>query len=160
MEKVVVGGGATLWQSAGFPRGKKIHGRKLDVFWNLEQKKKSRMLEEVLVGPMMEVSYIPIHRWQVEGTTTLPLYSTYPTDNSPLINFLRSSDAEIFLLSADWARKSAPDVQKRARNVYVFRPSFHSALHRCWSGSTGRSLTRTSRNAPFPIPPFFSFFFF
>ncbi len=49
----------------------------------------------------MEVSYIPIHRWQVEGTTTLPLYSTYPTDNSPLINFLRSSDAEIFLLSAD-----------------------------------------------------------
>ena len=43
-----------------------------------------------------------------------------PTNNALLINFLLSSDAEILLISADWACKSAPNVQKRVSNVCLF----------------------------------------
>ncbi len=36
----------------------------------------------------------------------------YPTNNALLINFGLSSDAEILLVSTDWAYKSAPNVQE------------------------------------------------
>ncbi len=60
--------------------------------------------------------------------------SVNPANNVPSINFRQSSDAEILLLSTDWAYKSARNMQKRACNVYVFRLSFHFAYHRFWLG--------------------------
>ncbi len=60
---------------------------------------------------------------------------TNPTNNALLINFLLSSDAEILLLSTDWAYKSAQNVQRRVCNVYILLLSFHFAYHRWWLGS-------------------------
>ncbi len=57
-----------------------------------------------------------------------------PTTNTILINLWLSSDAEILLLSTDWAYKSALNVQKLVCNVYAFWLSFHFAHHRRWSG--------------------------
>ncbi len=57
-----------------------------------------------------------------------------PTNNALLIMFRLSSDAEILLKSTDWAYKSAPNVQKLVRYVYIFRLSFHFACHRWWLG--------------------------
>ena len=46
----------------------------------------------------------------------------YPTNIATLINFRPSSDAEILLVSTDWA-----NVQKHVRNVYIFWLSFYFA---------------------------------
>ena len=62
--------------------------------------------------------------------------SRHPTNNALLINFLLSSDAEILLISTDWAYESAQNVQKRVCNVYIFRLSFHFAFHHWWLGVT------------------------
>ncbi len=48
----------------------------------------------------------------------------YPTINALLINFLLSSDAGIVLLIINRAYESAPNVQKRGCNAYIFRLSF------------------------------------
>ena len=57
---------------------------------------------------------------------------TYPSNNALLINFRLSFDAEILLLSTDWAYNSVPNVQKCVCTVYVFRLSFHFACHPWW----------------------------
>ncbi len=46
-----------------------------------------------------------------------------PTNNALLIYFLLSSDAEILLISTDWAYKSVPNMQKRVCNVYTYIPT-------------------------------------
>ena len=52
-----------------------------------------------------------------------------PTNNALLKkNFRPSSDAEILLMSTDWACKSAPNVQKCVRDVCAFRLSFHLCM--------------------------------
>ncbi len=43
--------------------------------------------------------------------------SVFPTNNALLVNFFLSSDADVSLISTDWACKSAPNVQKRACNA-------------------------------------------
>ncbi len=55
-------------------------------------------------------------------------------NNTPLINFWLSSDAEILLLSTGWAYKSPPNAQRRVCNAYMFQRSFHIACHRWWLG--------------------------
>ncbi len=70
---------------------------------------------------------------------------TYPTNNALLLNFLLSSDAEIFVSKHRLSiYKSAPSVQTRVRNVYVFQLSFLFAYHRWWLGSYSRQQYRTS----------------
>ncbi len=65
----------------------------------------------------------------------LLLLSWYcPTNNELLMNFRLSSDAEILSMSTDLACKSAPNMQRRVCNVYMFRLSFHFAYHRWWLG--------------------------
>ncbi len=76
--------------------------------------------------------------------------TTCPTNNALLTNFRLSSDAEILSISTSRACKSAPNVRKRACNVYMFQPSFHFCIPpsvvgyhgtskalcaACWSGS-------------------------
>ena len=48
----------------------------------------------------------------------------------------------VLLLSTDWARKSAPNVQKHACNVYTFQLSFHFAYHHRWLGRQSRQAER------------------
>ncbi len=66
--------------------------------------------------------------------SNLEIHSTFPTNSALVINFLLSSDAEISLISTDWACKSAPNVQKRVSNVCVFQLDSHFAYHRWWLG--------------------------
>ncbi len=58
----------------------------------------------------------------------------FPTNSALLINFRRSSDAEILLLSTDWACKLGPSMQKRVCNVHIFQLSIYFAYHRWWLG--------------------------
>ncbi len=59
-----------------------------------------------------------------------------PTNNAPLINLRLSSDAEILLISTDWAYKLGPKCKKnRVCKVYIFRQSFHFAYHHWWLGN-------------------------
>ena len=53
---------------------------------------------------------------------------------NPTNNFRFSSDAEILSISTDQAYKSAPNVQKRVCNVYIFWLGFHLACQRWWLG--------------------------
>ncbi len=64
------------------------------------------------------------------------LYIHYPTDNAPLINFRLGSDAEILLISTDWAYKSAPNIRTKTCtcDVHRFQLTFHFARHRWWLG--------------------------
>ncbi len=63
-----------------------------------------------------------------------PSLVSSPTNNALLINFRLISDAEILLLSTDWACTLAQNVQKHVCNMHTFRLSFHFACHRCWLG--------------------------
>ncbi len=63
--------------------------------------------------------------------------TTYPTNNALLINFRLTSDADILLISTDWAYKSVPSARKkRACIAHIFQLSFfHFAYHRWWLGT-------------------------
>ena len=57
------------------------------------------------------------------------------TTHSLLINFLLSSDAEIFASKHRLSvQTDVKNVQKRASNVRIFRLSFHFAYHLWWLG--------------------------
>ncbi len=75
---------------------------------------------------------LPREREREGSWLLLDLY--YPTNNALLISFRLSSDAEILLISEQWAYKSMRNVQNRVCNVYTFQPSFHFAYHRWWLG--------------------------
>ncbi len=49
---------------------------------------------------------------------TSPFFPHYPTNSELLINCRLSSNAEILIVSTDWAYKSGPNVQKRVCKVY------------------------------------------
>ncbi len=71
----------------------------------------------------------------VESNLSLMMTSSYPTNNALLINFRLGSDAEVLLMSTDWACKSASNVKKCVCIVHIFQLSFHFAYHRWWLGS-------------------------
>ena len=99
-----------------------------------------------------------------------PAHLVCPTNKALLINFLLSSDAEIFVdkrrLSMQIDAKACKNV---ACNVCVFRLSSRLACHRCWLGfvkktnlnsvfssSSPRSLlAQPSDQIHFPFPPLF-----
>ena len=67
-------------------------------------------------------------------TASLSLSICHPTNNALLINFRLSSDAEILLISTEWAHKSVPNAQKHVCNVYIFQLSIHFGYHGWWLG--------------------------
>ncbi len=69
------------------------------------------------------------------GRSDCAYRSFNPTSNALLICFRLSSDAEILSMGIDRACKSAPNVQTRVRDVYVFWLSSHFACRRWWLGS-------------------------
>ncbi len=61
-----------------------------------------------------------------KNVQSLFFFLAYPTNNTLLINFWLSSDAEFFLLSTNWAYRLVPNVQKHA---YMFlKMYFHWAF--------------------------------
>ena len=90
------------------------------------------MSPETSVSPF----YTPQPHFSPVFMATLVGTMYYPTNNALLISFRVSSDAEIFVNKHRLSMQIiAPNVQKRACNVYIFRLSFHLAYHRWWLGS-------------------------
>ncbi len=82
--------------------------------------------------------------------TMYVLRTSYPTNNTPLINFRQSSDAEIFVTKHRLSMQVGAKMRKknRVRNVYTFQLSFIFAYHRWWLGRAGRE-ERVEYNGPF-----------
>ncbi len=87
--------------------------------------------------------------------TPLSFFSTFPTHNALLVNFRLSSDAEILLISTNWACKSAPNLQKSVCNMYIFQRSFHFAYHCCWLGWQGTYMEKNMTLQKIRIRPSF-----
>ncbi len=112
-------------------------------FFAKKKKKDSNKKKQFISGLKKHVQVIwPSQSWvdirvqKIPSFLPSPPSPTNPTNNALLINFLLSSDAEIFVskhrLSIQIGAKRA---KKRVCNVYVFRLGFHFAHHCWWLGS-------------------------